>query len=321
MPRRPDAPEAGSASPACPLCGAVRTAPLAGYAAIPPGNWDLWGCPDCGTGFIHPPPSPEDLARAYDADYYGRGPGKFVGGVEWGLRLLRRQRAGLVHRLAPAGPVLDVGCGRGLMLARLAALGREVAGVELDTEAARRTLANTGMQPARTLAELAGRRFAAVTFWHSLEHLPAPGEALRQAMEMLVPGGVLLAAAPNFASIPGRLAGVHWLHLDLPRHLSHFTAAGLRQQGEDLGLILEREDHFSLEFNPMDTLCDLYRRLGFGPRYPFDALRNVGARRAWTRLALAGLLAPFLGLAALALATAFSAAGSGATVTLVFRKP
>lgn len=314
-------PGARAAAPApCPLCGGMGAAPLPGYAAVPPGGWDLWGCPDCGAGFIHPMPAPEELARAYDADYYGRGPGKFVPVVEWAVGLLRRQRAALVHRLAPAGAVLDVGCGRGLMLARLAALGREVAGVELDTAAAERTLANAGVRPVRALADLAGRRFAAVTFWHSLEHLPAPGEELRRAVDMLAPGGLLLVAAPNFASIPARQAGAHWLHLDLPRHLCHFTAAGLRRQAEALGLDLEREDQYSLEYNPIDTLCHLYRRLGFGPRYPFDVLRDVAARREAGKLALAALAAPFLGLAALALATAYSAAGRGGVMTLVFRK-
>lgn len=306
--------------PACPLCGAGSSAPLPGYARIPPGDWDLWACPDCGVGFLHPQPSAEELARAYDAEYYGLGQGKFVAGVEWALRLLRRQRAALVHRAAPAGAVLDVGCGRGLMLARLAALGREVAGVELDTEAARRTLANAGVRPVRELSELAGRRFAAVTFWHSLEHLPDPGKTLRLAAGMLLPGGLLLVAVPNFSSIQSRLSGIHWLHLDLPRHLSQFTPDGLRRCAGGLGLALEREDHYSLEYNPMDSLCHLYRLLGFGPRYPFEVLRQVRARRDWGRLALAGLLAPVLGVAALALAAAFSAAGRGSTVAMLFRK-
>lgn len=295
--------------------------PLPAYSRIPPGGWDLWGCPDCGTGFLHPRPSAADLARVYDADYYGQGEGKFVGWVEWVVHLLRRQRAALVHRLAPAGAVLDVGCGRGLMLARLAALGREVAGVELDTEAARRTQANAGVLPARSLAELSGRRFAAVTFWHSLEHLPEPGGDLARAVDLLVPGGLLLVAVPNFASIAARQEGIHWLHLDLPRHLCHFTAQGLRRQGDVLGLELLREDQHSLEFNPIDTLCHLYRRLGFGPRYPFEVLRNTAARRRLGKLALAGLLAPFLGLAALALAAAYSVAGRGSTMVLAFRKP
>jgi SAM-dependent methyltransferase len=312
----------GPPGPACPLCRGTQTASLPGYAAIPPGGWDIWGCAVCGTGFLHPFPAPEELARAYDADYYGQGPGKFVSGVEGVVGLFRRRRAALVHRLAPAGPVLDVGCGRGLMLARLAARGREVAGVELDTEAARRTLANAGVLPVRSLDDIAGRRFAAVTFWHSLEHLSAPGQALEQAAEMLVPGGILLAAVPNFGSTQSRRSGIHWLHLDLPRHLCHFTASGLRRQVEGLGLRLELEDHYSLEYNPIDSLCHLYRRLGFGPRYPFDALRNVrGLRGGLARLALAALLAPPLGLAALGMSWAYSAAGNGSTVAMAFRKP
>ena len=61
-------------------------------------------------------------------------------------------------------------------------------------------------------------------FWHSLEHLPEPGEAIRHASRLLAPGGVVVVAVPNGASLQARAFGDRWLHLDRPRHLVHLTA-------------------------------------------------------------------------------------------------
>src|SRR3712207_7784147 len=40
-------------------------------------------------------------------------------------------------------------------------------------------------------------------------------------------GGALLVGVPNLDSLQARLAGSAWYHLDLPRHRTHFTVAGL----------------------------------------------------------------------------------------------
>ena len=45
---------------------------------------------------------------------------------------------------------------------------------------------------------------------------------------MLAPDGLVLIAVPNFGSWQARATGRFWLHLDLPRHLSHFTPDSVR---------------------------------------------------------------------------------------------
>ena len=72
--------------------------------------------------------------------------------------------------------------------------------------------------------------WSAVIFWHSLEHLRQPVRALRHAADLLVPGGVLIIAVPNAASLQARLFGDRWLALDLPRHLVHITPPALLSQ-------------------------------------------------------------------------------------------
>ena len=75
------------------------------------------------------------------------------------------------------------------------------------------------------LGEIDGR-YAAIVFWHSLEHLPNPGEELERAAALLEPGGVLVVAVPNNDSLQAKLFGDRWLALDMPRHLTHITSAG-----------------------------------------------------------------------------------------------
>ena len=71
--------------------------------------------------------------------------------------------------------------------------------------------------------------WAAVVFWHSLEHLPEPGEAIRARRPA---AGARRASwsspCPNTDSLQARVFGDRWLHLDLPRHLVHLSARALR---------------------------------------------------------------------------------------------
>src|SRR5256885_270965 len=90
--------------------------------------------------------------------------------------------------------------------------------------------------PPADIADLDRRDFAAIVFWHSLEHLPRPADALARAAELLAPGGVLVVAAPNSDSLQARLFKDRWLALDLPRHLVHLPARALVERLRELGL-------------------------------------------------------------------------------------
>jgi hypothetical protein len=95
-----------------------------------------------------------------------------------------------------------------------------------------------------TLSEVEGDgEWAAVVFWHSLEHLPEPGAAIDQAARLLGPGGVAVVAAPNTESLQARAFGDRWLHLDLPRHLVHLSAQALLDRLRAAGFEIERVSH------------------------------------------------------------------------------
>lgn len=263
-------------------------------------------CPACGVATTLPAPSAAELDRAY-AGAYRPPEGRFSG---FGDALLRRTRGALARRLdeiAPQGPVLDVGSGDGSLLAALRARGREAVGLERGDEE----------------AEAGDLHFAAVVFWHSLEHLPAPAERLAAARERLLPGGVLVIAAPNFDSLQARAFGARWLALDLPRHLVHLTGRALRRRLRELGLTVERVSYLRGGQVVFGWLDGMVGALPGGPslydavRRPQARFRPLGAGARLAALALAVLLLP----AALLASAAEVALRRGGSVYLEARAP
>jgi SAM-dependent methyltransferase len=190
-------------------------------------------CGTCGAATTDPWPTPAALEAAY-GDWYRPASGRrFAGGL--GDALLKRTRATLARRIdetAPPGRVLDVGAGDGTLLDALARRGR--VGLGLERDARRDDMGDA------SIAEVNGE-WAAIVFWHSLEHLPEPGDAIRHAARLLAPGGVLFVAVPDAGSPQARAFGDDWLHLDLPRHLVHLPAptllAGLSRAGLEVSRV------------------------------------------------------------------------------------
>ncbi len=188
-------------------------------------------CESCGTATTDPFPSPAELERAYGDWYRPAGDRRFAG---FGDRVLARTRAALAARVdaqAPPGPVLDVGAGSGWLVDALARRGRSVTGLERSGH--RPDLADAA------ITDLDGD-WAAVVFWHSLEHVADAGDAVAAAARLLRSDGVLVVAVPDNSSLQARVFGDGWLHLDLPRHLVHLTRAAVLTRLETLGLSVQR---------------------------------------------------------------------------------
>ncbi len=182
-------------------------------------------------------PTSKSSRRDYDG-WYRPASGRFSGGGDVLLRMSRGRLARRLDHVAPPGPVLDVGCGDGALLDGLAARGREALGLErVATRPDVRACAVDGLRRARG-------EWAAVVFWHTLEHVMKPAAALDRACELLAPGGLLAIAVPNLASWQARMFGDRWLHLDLPRHLVHLPAAALVDRLRARGLEIDRVSYW-----------------------------------------------------------------------------
>jgi SAM-dependent methyltransferase len=187
----------------------------------------------CGSATTFPAPSDQELDRAY-ADWYRPAGGRFPAGGDRVLTFSRSTLARRLDRIAPPGPVLDVGSGDGTLLKALRARGRDAVGLE--------RVADVDGVIAREICDFEERlgEWAGVVFWHSLEHLRDPVCALDRATKLLARGGVLLVAVPNLASWQSRWFGDRWFHLDIPRHFVHLPARTLAAGLEARGLRIER---------------------------------------------------------------------------------
>jgi SAM-dependent methyltransferase len=196
-------------------------------------------------------------------------------------RALRRHPLLALRRLA-AGRLLDVGAGSGDLGVALGAVGWKAVGLEPSREGCRRGRSRGLEMVEGTLetvdpAEL-GSGYDAVVFQHALEHVVEPTDDLARARGLLRPGGLLVVASPNFGSWQSRSFGSAWFHLDLPRHRTHFTAAGLER--------LLRESGFAEATLTTTTTTDGLsmslqyivfgrRRLGGGPLVYLESLFSL----------------------------------------------
>ncbi|MEA2496736.1 MAG: hypothetical protein QOJ29_4647 [Thermoleophilaceae bacterium] len=245
-------------------------------------------CGGCGAYNTSPQPSDAELGTAYST-WYRPQAGRFGSVLDRLLRQARTQLARRVDELAPPGRVLDVGAGDGSLVDALVARRRDALGIE--------RVANGERVQALELHQVDGE-YAAVVFWHSLEHLRAPGDAVRQALALLKPGGVVFVAVPNAGSLQARVFGSRWFALDLPRHLVHLPAATLVAGLEAAGLKVGRVSHWrggQVLFGWVHGLAGLLP----GAPSLYDAIRIAEARenpmsvrRRVGTLFVAGLLSP-----------------------------
>ncbi len=230
-------------------------------------TFDLYRCHECGSGYLSPPPDPEQLHEAYPDPY-------------WWITLDQRQ--GLTARLesfyresvlrhhvsvarryldGPAPKVLDIGCGSGTFLHVLAkATGVEGEGLEVSpsaAQAARQRYGLTVHEGEILDTSLEAGTYDLITMFHVLEHLPAPHQALTTIHRALAPGGCLLVQVPNLASWQFHWFGRRWTGIDIPRHLIDFTPASLKRILIDTGFSPERPRFFSLRDNAPAMISSL----------------------------------------------------------------
>jgi 2-polyprenyl-3-methyl-5-hydroxy-6-metoxy-1,4-benzoquinol methylase len=300
------------AVPLCHVCGSTGRPLYTGitdrlFAA--PGSWSLKQCADpaCGLLWLDPVPIEEDIGKAY-ASYFthaGMGPAPLAsGGLRNAIRDASVARdygyqvppvpvsARLVAALlglhpgirdemgfsvmwqpaVPGGRLLDVGCGSGVLIARLRALGWNAEGVDFDPAAAEVGARNGllirvgGIEAQHYPADT----FDAVTMSHFIEHVHAPGTVLAEAIRVLKPGGTLTLVTPNAASLGHRWFKADWRPLEPPRHLQMFTPPALLRVLRDLGYV---------EGRARTTLCDPYGvflgSLGLRRRGAFDMSKPI----------------------------------------------
>ncbi len=304
----------------CPACDGPLAAWRTVAASDPalPGEYELARCASCRTA-VTLTPAP---AEAHEAGAYGGGAPRGAGIVAPLLRGFDRHRLAMLARAGARAPatLLDIGAGRGRFVAQARAAGWDAGGLEPSLR---------GVEGARargielTRGDIAGVHVAAgsldaATLWHVLEHVDDPGAALAQVAGWLRPGGALLVGVPNLASVQARLGGERWYHLDVPRHRTHFTVAGLHALLRRHGLEPVATHHVLAEHNPFGLWQSLVSRATRTPSWLYHALkRNAPLRSRDAVVTVAAL--PLVPLAVVA-EVLFGVARRGGTVAVVARR-
>jgi len=236
----------------CPLCeGSHPLSPLP-YACqdyLTKQTFTLLKC-EAGHGYITQGVAPE--VDYYGPAYYNSQAGKFAPWLEKIFRFNQQRNARALYNEFHPQAVLEIGCGRAYLLHELQQLGCQVSGLE-SAQAATWILNNPQVQVMRNDASwpLTAASFQLVIFWHVLEHLPDPLEALRQATRVLEKNQILCISVPNITSYQASLNLATWFHLDVPRHLFHFSRRGLVT-------ILEKQGYEIIRVTSGDTIQNLY---------------------------------------------------------------
>jgi len=208
-------------------------------------------CSACGVAQTLPRPSEAALAGFYPPSYYPTGG---FGPEYYRRRILpaQREKLNLLRRFRTSGRLLDAGCGAGFFVRAASEAGYAAEGVEMSREAVEFGRRENGVRITQGDVLQAGYppgTFDIVTLWQVLEHLPRPVETLRRVHALLSPGGVLITAVPNFASVQAQVFRSRWYHLEVPRHLYHFTPGTLRRLLESEHFRVAAESHTSGEHN------------------------------------------------------------------------
>lgn len=160
-------------------------------------------CMRCGFRQIRPRLSAARLAALYPTEYFDTG--SVRGYRDYARQFHRHQRDAyfLTKRfrpIAPAGPVLEVGCALGFLLAGLAKAGWEVEGIDVSPFAAYYAQTRFGLQVACTTLEeqaFPGEHFAIVIQKDVLEHVSDPRRHLVETHRIMRRGGYLWVVTPN----------------------------------------------------------------------------------------------------------------------------
>ena len=144
------------------------------------------------------------------------------------------------------GRGLDVGCGTGKFTRSLAALFREVSGIDVKAKSiatAKEDAAAAGV--AIDFRVASGGKipypdawFDTVVFSNSLHHMPDPGEALREAVRVLQPDGILYVMEPvpagSFHEATKLVNDETAVRTQAYIELRRLSAAGLEPKGETM---------------------------------------------------------------------------------------
>jgi len=208
-------------------------------------------------------------------------------------RILNHEYRGVIRQLnafkKQKGNLLDFGSGKGKFGHLAKEDGWAVKCVETSAARAAYARAVYGLEVYSGFYEKGSifqSRFDVLTLFHVLEHLPAPENLLKELIaENVKKGGVVIFEVPNMNSLQSRIAKDKWIHLDVPRHIHHFTPERLEQFMVKLGLTPLKTTYFSYHLGVLGMVDSLLKRFGYRKNIIYE-LKNRKSKGLLLKVAL-----------------------------------
>lgn len=291
---------------ACPLCGAVGTAPFATCTdhSSSRRQYMLLRCPVCGIVFTDNPPSEEEISQFETLDKQIRRAGSPSGLTEklYGRirRKMLRRKARLIalQSYRNSGTLLNFGARTGFFSDYMERKGWKVTSVEQYHENRQFSLEtfHHRMNDIQEMENFPPESFDVITLWHVFEHEYHPDELLDSLHRILRPGGILVMACPNICSTDALHYGPYWAAYNVPRHLWHFNPVSINRLTRRHGFILMHHESLPFDCFYISIMSE----------------KNMGHKLAFIRGMMFGLHSWFVSL---------TKRGKSSSLVYVFRKP
>lgn len=228
------------AAPTCPVCDSGSCSEFMTHEGI-----DLYACADCGTVFMHPLPTAEEVTGIYDDSYDGASAGYFAK-VDKKIRRSRRRMRNL-SRYAQSGAFLDIGCNGGFMVEAARERGFDAHGLDIDgvsiAYARRHYPKNTFFHGTieNFIAASEVQVFDFIYCSEVIEHLPDVQGFVDSVAKLLRPGAVFFVTTPDISHWRRPRDLTSWDAFCPPSHCIYFNPDSLRLLLERHGLRVVRQ--------------------------------------------------------------------------------
>lgn len=222
------------------------------------------------------------------------------------------------------GKILDIGCGDGSFLVGIKRYGWDVLGAD-TSPAARDCMADKKLPLLKSGfldSDIGAESMDAVTYWYSFEHLANPAEYLDKTYRVLKKGGILIVSVQNIESLQAVFSGSKWFHLDIPRHILHFSPATLKKILSRTHFTILDIEHHSLQMNVFGWYQSLLNLLGCRTNFLYKSLKRdygFGKNTILPFLATV-LLSPFILPLSVMLAKTEELCKRGGIITAIAKK-
>ncbi|HMH24179.1 MAG TPA: methyltransferase domain-containing protein [Puia sp.] len=235
-------------------------------------------------------------------------------------KILNREYRGVIGKLntlrGRKGTLLDFGSGKGKFGSLAKEDGWQVKGVETSPERAAYSRSVYGLEIHTGFyngGNIFHEYFDVLTLFHVLEHLPDPKPLLTELIKNNIrEDGLVVIEVPNINSLQSRIIKDKWIHLDVPRHVNHFTPGRLELFLREIGLEPLKKTFYSFHLGVLGMVDTFLKLLGYKGNIIYE-LKN---KKSKTLLVKIALLLPF----AILLEWIASAMGRGSVIRMILRR-